>query len=267
MLEKIVEALKSVRGLEAVVLGGSRARGTHGPDSDVDIGLYYAKEAIDLPLLRKIVQELDQEHREQLLAAPGEWGKWMDGGCWLTIDGQPVDFILREVSRVEKAVQECQEGIVAPHYQTGHPHAYFNVMYAGELAICKILWHKNENICKLKSLAENYPPKLKEQIIYLFSFEMGFSLMLAERNLARDDIYYVTGHLVRSVSTINQVLFALNEQYCINEKKAVKMVDSFSIRPAGYKQKVDTIFSLVGTDLPAACTHLKKLIEEVNALL
>lgn len=32
--------LTRVDGVEAVMLGGSRARGTHGPTSDVDLGLY-----------------------------------------------------------------------------------------------------------------------------------------------------------------------------------------------------------------------------------
>lgn len=33
--------LTAVPGIRAVALGGSRARGTHRPDSDWDLGLYY----------------------------------------------------------------------------------------------------------------------------------------------------------------------------------------------------------------------------------
>lgn len=33
--------LGALPGIRAVVLGGSRARGTHRPDSDWDLGLYY----------------------------------------------------------------------------------------------------------------------------------------------------------------------------------------------------------------------------------
>ncbi len=267
IIDSIIHSLKDINGLEAIVLGGSRAKGTHSPDSDIDIGLYYDKETIDLPLLEKRAQELDQDHRENLLSKPGEWGKWVDGGCWLTIGNIPVDFILRDVSRVKKAIEECREGIVSPHYQTGHPHAYFNAMYMGELAICKMLWNQNDEIFRLKALAEEYPQKLKKELIRFFSFEAGFSQMLAEKSIAEDDVYYVSAHLVRSISSLNQVLFALNEQYCINEKKAVKMIDGFSISPDHYKEKVDTIFSLSGTDLPGACDHLKRLINEVDLLL
>ena len=267
IIENIINSLKEIKGLKAIVLGGSRARGSHSLDSDMDIGLYYDKETIDFPLLEKRAQELDQEHRETLLARPGEWGKWQNAGCWLTIDNSPVDFILRDIGRVKKAIREGQEGIVSPHYQTGHPHAYFNVMYMGELAICSLLWNADEEICKLKSIAENYPTKMKKEIIRLFSFETSFSLMLAEKNITRDDAYYVTAHLVRSVSALNQVLFALNEQYCLNEKKAVKMIDKFEIHPHDYKNRIDSVFAFAGSDLARACHHLKELINEVNDLL
>ncbi len=40
LLMGIVSELGQVPGVEAVVLGGSRARGTHTLESDVDLGLY-----------------------------------------------------------------------------------------------------------------------------------------------------------------------------------------------------------------------------------
>ena len=267
ILEKIVDLLHGISGLEAIVLGGSQARGSQDRDSDIDIGLYYHQETIDWSQVEKQAQELDQEHRENLLAKPGEWGEWVNGGCWLMIDNKHVDLILRDIERVKKAIQEGQEGIVTPHYQVGHPHAYLNIMYMGELAVSKLLWYRDENIYRLKSFAEEYPQKLKEKIISQFFFEAMFSQELAEKNAARDDIYYVVAHLIRSVSALNQVLFALNEQYCINEKKAVKMIDAFNVRPDSYKEKIDNIFYLSGFNLLEACKDLKQLIEEVNLLI
>ena len=40
-LNEIADRLVAVGGVVGVVLGGSRARGTHRPDSDYDLGLYY----------------------------------------------------------------------------------------------------------------------------------------------------------------------------------------------------------------------------------
>lgn len=41
IFNKIVYLLKDVKGIEGIVLGGSRARGTHHEASDIDIGIYY----------------------------------------------------------------------------------------------------------------------------------------------------------------------------------------------------------------------------------
>ena len=41
VLVEAVERLRWVDGVAAVVLGGSYARGTQHPQSDIDIGIYY----------------------------------------------------------------------------------------------------------------------------------------------------------------------------------------------------------------------------------
>jgi len=101
-------------------------------------------------------------------------------------------------------------------------------------------------------------------------FEASFSLMFAENNVDRDDIYYVCGHCFRSVSCLNQVLFALNEEYCINEKKAVKMIEGFNVKPGNYKKRIDEIFTLLSSDRDSArkgINVLKELISETEMLL
>jgi hypothetical protein len=45
----IANKIQRVSGVTAVVLGGSRARGTARPDSDIDLGIYYhAQQPLDL---------------------------------------------------------------------------------------------------------------------------------------------------------------------------------------------------------------------------
>lgn len=267
ILDKVVYALADVSGIQAIVLGGSRARGTHSSESDIDIGIYYDKATLDLVSLNKAAQLIDDKHRDNLVVPPCEWGKWVNGGGWLVINGYHVDFILRDADRVKNVIAECQQGAISAHYQTGHPHAYMNVMYMGELAVCKVLWDKEGNISTLKQVAEKYPQKLKRAIIGFFAFEAEFSLMFAESNAEKNDVYYVTAHIVRVISALNQVLFAVNEEYCLNEKKAVGMIDHFNIHPLGYKDKVNSIFAVAGTDGVNACVQLKQLINEVKDIL
>ena len=267
ILDKVVAVLSTVPGIQAIVLGGSRARGTHSLSSDIDIGIYYDSPTLDIGILNKATQAVDDEHRENLIASPGGWGNWVNGGGWLIIDECPVDFILRDIARVEKAIEEGRNGVVSSHYQPGHPHAYINVMYMGELAISKVLWKKGNNVSAMKLMSEQYPVELQKALIHLFSFEAEFSLWLAENSIDKDDIYYVTAHIVRSISALNQVLFALNKEYCLNEKKAVKMIEKFDIHPAGYKSKIDDIFAAVGTDNKNACAQLRRLVSGVKEYL
>ncbi len=55
----------------------------------------------------------------------------MNAGGWLTVQGYHVDFILRDIKRVSKVIDDCLNGKISSNYQTGHPHAYLNAMYMG----------------------------------------------------------------------------------------------------------------------------------------
>jgi hypothetical protein len=267
ILQSASDMLSQVKGIAGVVLGGSRARGTHAPESDIDIGIYYRGDILDLAVLDRVATVLDSEHRAGLIAPPGSWGNWVNGGGWLMIDGYHVDIILRDILRVEQAIADCQEGRITAHYQTGHPHAYINAMYMGELAVCRILSDCDGTIQKLQNQTHPYPQKMKEAVIHSFMFEAGFSHMFTAKNINKYDTYYVTAHLVRSVSCLNQVLFALNNEYCINEKKAVRMIDGFQFKPPEYGRKVKTIFSLAGYEEEQACKCMKNLIDDVEKIV
>ncbi|MGK4187124.1 nucleotidyltransferase domain-containing protein [Rothia koreensis] len=267
ILDKISEALRNVPGIQAIVLGGSRARGTHSFDSDIDVGIYYDAAALDIPKLKTVAHDIDDDHRDELVAVPGEWGDWVNGGGWLVVDGHHVDLILRETARVAAEIDNCQTGRVTAHYQTGHPHAYLNVMYVGELAVSRLLWDGTGEVSQLKHVADIYPSALKSALAGFSMFEARFSARFAAANATKDDPYYVQAHLTRSVSCLNQVLFALNEQYCINEKKAVRMIDGFRIRPVNYGERIGQVFREAGDDLPSACGLLEDLIRDTQALV
>lgn len=107
-------------------------------------------------------------------------------------------------------------------------------------------------------------------IFLYFMFEASFSNMFADANADKDDAYYVSGHVFRTISCLNQVLFALNEEYCINEKKAVAMVDRFEIKPVGYKDRVDEIVTLISADeddTRKGVNLLKELVSDIERLV
>lgn len=271
VINQISKELSGVKGIVGVVLGGSRARGTNYATSDIDIGIYYDETAgFDVSEVSKIATKLDDEHREKIITSLGEWGPWVNGGGWLIVQGYHVDFLFRDVKRVSQVMDDCLMGKVSPNYQTGHPHAYINVMYAGEISICKILFDPTNQIAKLKAKTMPYPKPLKDAMIGYFMFESSFSLMFAEKNLDKDDISYVAGHVFRSISCLNQVIFTLNEEYCINEKKAVRMIEGFNTKPNDYKKKIDQIITLISSNqysTKEGIEILQELISETERLL
>lgn len=91
--------------------------------------------------------------------------------------------------------------------------------------------------------------------------------MFAKANLKSSERYYIAGHVFRSVSCLNQVLFAFNNVYCINEKKAVSMIETFEHKPEKYAQKVDRIFELLGISPAECCDMAEKLYNEVKQVV
>jgi len=264
IMRSAAEKLSSLPFVEAVVLGGSRARGTHSADSDIDIGVYYRADLFDLYAINRAAAELDDERRENLVVPPGGWGEWVNGGGWLVVGGYHVDLILRDIARVERIVEETERGVVTAHYQTGHPHGYISTMYRGELAICKVLYAKDARFFALKRRAEEYPAALRDALISFFLFEAEFSLTIMRANAASGDKYYAAGHLFRAVSCLNQVLFACNRAYCINEKKAVKMIASFPRKPKDYEKKVTRLFESLAGSLQECSALAGSLLSEVK---
>jgi predicted nucleotidyltransferase len=96
LLRRLVVALSAVPGVEAIALGGSRARGTAVATSDYDIGLYYcASRPVDVAALGKVAAALDDRGAEASVTSIGGWGPWIDGGGWLVVDGVHVDLLYR----------------------------------------------------------------------------------------------------------------------------------------------------------------------------
>jgi hypothetical protein len=140
-------------------------------------------------------------------------------------------------------------------------------MYMGELALSRLLWSATTHIPLLKTRAENYPDALQHALLDFFGFEARFSCELAIKTIERDDPYYLTAHCIRAISAMNQVIFALNRQYIINEKKAIVRAMQCLIRPHMYQERVNAVMQTVGAAPDVACSTLSMLIDETTQLI
>ena len=53
--------------------------------------------------------------------------------------------------------------------------------------------------------------------------------MFVKANAGAEDKYYIAGHVFRIISCLNQVLFAYDNAYCINEKKDINCLKLLNI--------------------------------------
>lgn len=265
LMAEIVERLKAVRGIEAVVLGGSRARGSHTESSDIDLGIYYDPAApIDLTALTQVAREIDDEHRENLVTDLGGWGPWINGGGWLKVNGMPVDFLYRDLEKVQRVITDCRERRIERVYQPGHPFAFVTSIYLSEVALCRPLWDPQGTVEKLKAQAIPYPPGLKKGTFDTFWWEVDFSLSIAQKSVARGDVTYAAGCCFRAVNCLLQVLFAVNEQYWMNEKGALALADGFEKAPPHLQERVEEAFSRLSNSGSSIVTAIN-LLRSVTA--
>jgi predicted nucleotidyltransferase len=269
-LDFIVRHLSPVPGIQAVVLGGSRALGTHTPDSDTDLGLYYHSSAPpDLEALQHAVAEIDDRQGAYAITPIGEWGPWINGGGWLKVQGRSVDLLYRDLARVAEVVADCRAGCIAIHYQPGHPHGFATPIYMGEVATCKDLWDPHGEVARLKEHTRPYSPLLQRAIVDKFLWEAQFSIDNARKGVSRADVAYVGGCCFRSVACLIQVLFALNERYLLNEKGSLAVASTLAIRPANLKPRVEAVFELLDAEaaaIEAAVAQLETIADEVAVL-
>ena len=265
LIQDIVSEIITVSGVKAIVLGGSRARGTYHSSSDIDLGIYYDScSPLNLTELAKVATKLDDEHRIDLITAIGGWGPWINGGGWLRIGSFPVDFLYRDLDKVSDVINACLDGKVEIFYQPGHPNGFISSIYLGETAVCQPLWDPQGTIAKLKSRVSPYPIALQKAVIQNFAWEIDFSIGIAQKSIATADVAYAAGCCFRSVMCMLQVLFAMNKVHWLNEKGAVAITNSFEIKPANFQSRVDEIFTMLSAT-PESINQSVGLLKELNA--
>ena len=271
LLQNIVDEIKIISGVKAIVLGGSRVRGMHTPSSDTDLGIYYdSRRSLDLDALEKAATKLDDEHRTDVITPLGGWGPWINGGGWLRIQSTPVDFLYRDLVKVEAVINSCLNGKIETFYQPGHPFGFVSSIYLGEVAVCQPLWDPNGLVADLKSKVVPYPDALQKAVIDSFAWEIDLSIGIAKKSIERADVTYAAGCCFRSAMCMLQVLFALNREYWLNEKGSAAIANKFEIKPDEFQKRVNEVFGLLNANpgsINEAISLLNELSLDVNTLM
>jgi predicted nucleotidyltransferase len=266
----LTKRLGTIHGIRAVVLGGSHARGRAQPGSDIDLGLLYSEAApFSIQSVRELAEAVNDTAGPLVTDFYG-WGPWVNGGAWLTIGGQRVDFLYRSLEHLERVIAEAEAGRYELHYLQQPPFGFFSGTYLGEIAVCIPLLDPEARLDVLKRRVANYSDALRRTVIQDFLFMAQFGLAaFAPKYAARADAYGTAACLTRVVNELVQVLFALNRRYPINDKTALVEVAEFEHAPHEFGPRVQKTLAYLGVspaELVAAVESVAKLVQETVAL-
>jgi hypothetical protein len=245
------------------MLGGSRARSEHLAGSDFDVGVYY-RAPLDTAALGELARAVAGP--DATVTEPGGWGPWVDGGAWLRIEGRPVDWIYRDIDRVQACWARAQRGVFAFHAQTGHPLGVPDFSYAGEVALGAVLADDTGQLTALHSESQTYPPALAATLLARLS-EADFLLAGVKKSIHRADSAWVAGCLFRVVLLCTHALHGQAGRWLINEKGALASAAMLSIAPVGFSGRASHILGHIGespTELSNATDAAKALVEDTR---
>jgi hypothetical protein len=262
LLQQLIDQLSGVAGIEAVVLGGSYAGGTHHETSDLDIGLYYFEaKPFSIAAIRQIADSVSAKGPATVTDFYG-WGAWVNGGAWIHTPQGKVDFLYRNLDQLQRTIAEAQQGISRHDYDQQPTYGFYSVIYLAETQICIPLHDPELLIRKLKDQITIYPPKLKQSIIENSLWAAEFTLLHARNFAGQGDVYNTVGCLTRTAANLTQVLFALNERYFSRDKQVMNTVASFSNLPPGYVQQIELILAHPGS----TAEQLTKTVSDLEQL-
>jgi hypothetical protein len=204
-VEFIADRLAAVPGVVAVTLGGSRATNTAVKGSDWDFGLYYHGQLDPA--------DIDALGWPGRVFAPGEWGRIVNGGAWLTIDGTKVDLIYRDLDEVLRWTEAAEAGHFEIHREVGYVAGMATYVLAGELALGTVLSGELPR--------PRFPPKLQQTAPATWSRLAAGALHFAKVHADREDRAPCLANLCQAVLAVAQGRLAAAGAWILNEKRLV----------------------------------------------
>jgi predicted nucleotidyltransferase len=270
LVSMLTKQLGAIDGVRAVVLGGSYARGRTQPGSDIDLGIFYSEAApFSIESIRELAETVN-DTPAAVVAGFYEWGPWVNGGAWLTIGGQRVDFLYRSLEHLERVIAEAEAGRYEVCYSQQPPFGFFSGTYLGEIAVCVPLFDPEARLDVLKRRVANYPEALRRSVVQenLWTAQFGLAAF-ARKFAARSDAYGTAACLACAVNQLVLVLFALNREYLLNDKTALAEIAEFDRAPREFKSRVQQTLAHPGdsaAELTAAVESIKQLLRETVEL-
>ncbi|MEY9990543.1 putative nucleotidyltransferase [Streptomyces sp. V4I8] len=215
-LDTTADRLASLPTVQAVALGGSRAQGSHKPDSDWDLAVYY-RGPFDPDDLRALGWEGE-------VSEVGGWGGGVfNGGAWLTIEGRRVDVHYRDLDVVERELAEAEEGRFRVEPLLFHLAGIPSYLVVAELAINQVLRGELPRPAA-------YPERLRRTASERWYGTARATLAYARANHApAGRLTEVAGALATAAVQTGHAVLAARGEWVTNEKRLLERAGLRSI--------------------------------------
>ncbi|MET8559682.1 nucleotidyltransferase domain-containing protein [Streptomyces flaveolus] len=208
-LATTADRLAALPTVRAVALGGSRAEGTHRPDSDWDLAVYY-RGPFDPDDLRALGWPGE-------VSALGGWGGGVfNGGAWLTVDGRRVDVHYRDLDVVTHELAEAEQGRFRVEPLLFHLAGIPTYLIVAELALNRVLRGDLPR-------PATYPPALRRTAFDHWSGTARATLSYAKANHApHARLTETAGALAAAATQSAHAVLAAHGEWVTNDKRLLE---------------------------------------------
>lgn len=263
LINEVVAKLANIRGVAAVVLGGSYARGTAKVSSDLDFGIYYAEGApFDVTAIREVAEETSSPDHPPTVTGFYKWGPWVNGGAWIVTPQGKVDFLYRNIQQIERTIAKVSTGAYEHDYYQQPSFGFSSIVYLAETQCCVTLADPSGVIDKLKAAVETYPEALCQKVVTDSLWSAEFTLIHAQGFAESGDVLNAAGCVARTSYFLLHTLFALNKAYYFGDKGALEAIETFPRKPADFALRIRKIVSEPG-DKPRKLTATINLLRTI----
>lgn len=145
---------------------------------------------------------------------PGAWGRLMNGGAWLSVDGVAVDVMLRDLAVVEHWSAAAERGVYELDAILGYLAGLPTYVLMAELASGRVLAGEIPRVTAMpQALVDGATPRWR--------FARDFSLEYARMHAARGNAVGAVGHAAKAIIEEAHARLCARGQWVLNEKRMV----------------------------------------------
>lgn len=257
IVDSLLNELSHCAGVEAIVIGGSRASGYFDKTSDYDVYVYYSTPILSedrLPILKKYCKQIECNNTF-----------WETEDNCVMNDDIPIDIIYRHLQSFENSIEN-----VVFQFQASNGYTtclWHNVLHSS------IVYDKNGNFKKMQDrFTVSYPSQLRENIIQknraLLEGYLPSYLDQIKKAVNRNDRVSIQHRTTEFLASYFDIIFALNSMTHPGEKRLISICKKeCKILPDLFEENINQVFNTMFNDYKAFMDTLDDMIHKLDQII